>query len=258
MSNVKTPDKKMAQAAAKDQAAASGKKSKVGLIVIITIIALVAGFVLLSVFNVFGIRDNITFPFLRAVPFVGNLIPDDPYADLAPEQIWVLRETELQAQVVSLQSQLDIANAAIAPLEEELEFLQEILLIVDVELEILYELAEQYSDFLAMQEAFNRDVVNNSEGAFMRWFEEMHPELAEQIYREQLAVRNQDERRAHFIAVWSGISAQSAARAIEDMVLTDMRLIIDALSDMTPSNVTPIINALSPDTAALVLRHLEP
>ena len=261
MSNVKTtPNKKMAQMAAKDQAAAanSGEKNKVGLIILITVIALVATFVLLSVFNVFGIRDNVTLPFLRAIPFIGNLVSDDPYADLTPEQVWALREAELEAQVEALQSQLTIAQNALAPLEEELEAMFGDLVSSEIELWILRELAEQYADFLARQEAFNRDVVNDSEGAFMRWFEEMHPEIAEQLYREQLAIRNRDERRADYVAVWSTISAQTAARAIEEMVRTDMRLIVDVLSDMSPQNVAPIINALSPDTAALVLRHLEP
>jgi len=258
MSNIKTPDKKMAAAAAKDQKAAAGKKGKVGLIILITVIALVAGFVLLSVFNVFGIRDSFTYPFLRQVPFIGNLIPDDPYEDLTPEQIWALREAELLAQVESLQGQLVAANNAMAPIEEELAFLHDYLVANDMELGILREIAAQWSDFLVQQEAFNRDVINNSEGAFMRWFEEMHPEIAEEIYREMLAERLRDERRGHYISVWSGISAQTAARAIEEMWMTDMRLIIDVLSDMPSGSVTPILNALSPGTSATILRHLEP
>jgi len=247
---VKAPDKKA-------EKAASGKKSKVGLIILIIVIMLVLGFVALLVFNVFGFRDNVIMPFLRNVPVIGSFISDSEEEDLTPEQRLQRHINELEAQVDNLQTQLDEALTNVEPLEEDLEILSGELGEALMELAILREFHQQYMDFLVRVEAFDRQVVTDSEGAFIAWFDRMHPDRAEEIYAELTMHRIQDEERAAVIAVWTSISPQSAASAIEEMARTNMTLIVGALSDMPPSNAGSIMNLLSPETRAAILRMMD-
>ena len=257
MSNVKTPNQRMAQAARADQkTAASGKKGKTGLIILLVAIVLVLGFAAMVVFNAFGIRDGIVNA-MRNIPFIGSFISPADDA-LTPEEIWALREEELEAQVADLERRLAQSIEALAPTEAERDFLQGLLGESEMELAVMLAMYDFVIEWWEVRETLETETVEDNIEAFMAFFEMINPDLAERLYEQQIATRLRDESRSHYVAVWSGMTPLAAAQAIEEMVTTDMRLIVDALSDMTPQAAAAIAERLSVETRSAVMRHLEP
>jgi len=225
------------------------RKGKVGLIVLLAVIALILAIVALIVFNVFGLRDNVIYPLLRNVPVISNIVPDNGVAvnngDISIDIAELEAETyALSIENASLEAQLEILTGRIEQLERENQRLAEF--------------EANHEQFLSDRETFYRDMAMENPDAFMNFFDTMHPALAEELFISIAQEQVRDERWRNYLASWSNMNPVQVALVIESMLTTDMRLIVDVMLELPEPFRGTILNALAPDSAAAVLRQMEP
>jgi len=242
-------DKKAAKAA-KKAAKGQEKKGKVGLIILIAFIAVVGGFVLLTAFNVFGLRDDVVMPFLRNVPLIGSFITDadDPLVLAARrEEELTERGTELETRIAQLEAQIESERAQVDEANRNM-----------LELNRLREMERGHNEHLANREAFERALAEGNIDDFTEWFETIHEELAILIYEELTADTIAGYRRQHYLNVWAEMTPTAVSNAImaRDMVTTNMPLLVSVFRDMNARDVALILNALpDSDARGAILTH---
>ncbi|MCL2236289.1 MAG: hypothetical protein FWB98_07620 [Defluviitaleaceae bacterium] len=272
MANVKTAatpasagdpkaNKKMAKAMKKEQKKASGKKSKVWLVILLVFVVLVGGFTALVVFDVFGLRTNVVNPLLSNVPIIGGLFEQeiDPETGL-PVQAYDPSATleALEARILELEGDLEQALANNLSIAEERDVLYITVNEHELENERLRELEEYHLEFLASRAQFEREVAEGNEDAFVEFFATMHPELAEEIYNEIMAGRALDEQWQNYLSSWGSTAPVNVARVVELMATTDMPMIARVMTYLPVNQRTAIFNNLSPDTLAALYRQMYP
>ena len=225
------------------------KKGKVGLIVLLTLIALILIFIIMVAFNAFGLRDNMLFPLLRNIPVIGSLVPDGTAA---------ANEGDIAATVADLEAETYMLAAENASLEAQLEILTGMIEQVERENARLAEFEAVHQQFLTDRETFYRNLAMENPDAFLNFFETMHPALAEEMFASLASEQIDEERWRNYLASWSNMNPVHVARVIESMLTTDMRLIVDVMLELPEPFRGSILNALSADSAAAVLRQMEP
>jgi hypothetical protein len=226
------------------------KKGMLGLIVLLALVILILIFIALTAFNAFGLRDNMLYPLLRNVPVIGNMIPDPIYGEAEGVDIAVtVAELEaetytLAAENASLEAQLENLTGTIEQLERENARL--------AEFEALHE------ERTAQREAFDRDLAMENPEAFMNFFETTHPGLAEELFISITQEQFDEERWRNYLASWINMNPLQVANVIESMLTTDMRLIVRVMLELPEPFRGNILNSLAPDSAAAVLRQMEP
>ena len=224
------------------------RKGKAGLIILLFFILIVAAGITMTALNVFGIRDNVLFPALRNVPFLGSFIPDAPATELEPDL--ALTITALEERIANMLSE-------IASLEEDLGILLDIVERSELEIARLRMFEEAQEDFIRMMDEFYRDLADENPDAFLNAFEHMHPARAAEIYENILGGLVADAEWQNYLATWSATTAVNVAASIETMLTTDMPLIVRVLPHLDAGFRGQILNNLSEESRALILRQLD-
>ena len=247
---------------AKSKTAAGGqeKKSKVGLIILLAFIGIIVIFVLLTAFNIFGMRDNVVMPALRNIPFVGSFVPDaPPFDESDPLAVAGRVEAELRAEIEDLQARINELEEETSDMVGEFTHIVNNAIESEVELDRLREMEEGHIEFLENREAFERAIIEENIDAFEEWITTAHPELVERIYTELIADRVAGEQRQHYLNVWSAMSASSVALSIvsRDMATTDMPLLVSVLRGLPPGTAANILDAI-PDAVVrgAIMMHM--
>ena len=224
------------------------KKSKAGLIVLLTLIGLILIFIMMVAFNVFGLRDNMLYPLLRNIPVIGNLVPEAA----------AIADDDIVTAMANLEAETQMLAAENASLEADLEILTGMLEQLERENARLAEFEAVHQQFLIDRETFYRNLALENPDAFLIFFETMHPALAEEMFARLASEQIDEERWRNYLASWSNMNPVHVARVIETMLTTDMRLIVDVMLELPEPFRGTILNALSADSAAAVLRQMEP
>jgi hypothetical protein len=82
--------------------------------------------------------------------------------------------------------------------------------------------------------------------------------MAIDIFTSLVGAQAADEEWQNYLATWSATSAVNVAASIETMLTTDMPLIVRVLPHLEPGFRGQILNNLSEESRAAVLRKLEP
>ena len=225
------------------------KKSKAGLIVLLTLIALIIIFIMMVAFNVFGLRYNMLYPLLRNIPVIGTLVPDAPAAAVEDDIIVALANLETETRALATQN---------ASLEAELEILTGMIEQLERENARLAEFEAVHQQFISDRETFYRNLALENPDAFMIFFETMHPVLAEEMFARLASEQIDIERWRNYLASWSNMHPAQVAMVIESMLTTDMRLIVDVMLELPEPFRGTVLNALTPESAGAVLRQMEP
>lgn len=247
---------------AKSKAAAGGqeKKSKIGLIILLAFIGIVVIFVLLTAFNIFGMRDNVVMPILRNVPFVGSFVPDaPPYDESNPLAVANRVEAELRAEIEVLQERINELEEETSDMVGEFTNIVNNAIEDEVELNRLREMEEDQQEFLANREAFERAIIEENMYAFEEWIETAHPDLVERIFTELMAGRIAGEQRQHYINVWGAMPPAAVALAIvsRDMATTEMPLLVSVMRGLPYETAANILAAIpDPVVRGAVMAHM--
>ena len=219
------------------------KKGKTGLVVLLVIIFIILGGVILVVFDAFGVRSNMLFPFL------GNIAAEGGYN--TPEE-------EILAVMAGLQEEIKASAAAKTLLEENLRNLTQSIEQMERENARLREFEAMHKDFQQYRDDFYRGVFAENPDGFMEFFVTTNPALAQEIFRGLAGAQMAEEEWQNYLATWSAMSPVQVAMIIEDMLTTEMPLIVRVMSEMPEHFRGAVLNNLTVESAGAVLRQMEP
>jgi flagellar motility protein MotE (MotC chaperone) len=224
------------------------KKGGLGWLVVLFVLMLIAALVVLVfMYNPFNLRDQYLAPLLQNVPIVNNLVRPaeggDPLAGLSRD--------ELAAQVTTLQDRLDTLNAQLEQMKSQND--------INVnDLARLRQYEEQQAAFLKDKEDFDRMIAENNLDAYKAFYEEIAPETAETLYREAVGNAQTNKATKDYVATYSTMDAAKAAAIFENLIATDMPLVVQILNTMDKDHRGAILAAMDAVNAASVTKQLAP
>ena len=225
------------------------KRGRAGLIVSLVVIGSILLASGLLFFNVFGLREDVVFPWLRNVPFVSNFIPEESYVVEVEEE--TIDIEALLNELEDLQALSESQLASITNLENRIrEQNQEIyqLRLIEAQQEAHIESVMLFEEMLAAGDP----------EAFVTFFETMNPIHAEMLYygiRAELEVVEKWQQLANDL---SNMRPAAAAAVVENMINTDIWIVVNSLRLMSGNNRAAILNLLTPETSAAIFRQMQP
>ncbi len=224
------------------------------IIVIVVVLIWLVIFALLIKMDVGGIGGMLR-PFLKDVPVVNMILPDASDEEVMEETGYkyknlaeaIARIKELEQEIATLQETNAASAETIAQLQAEVERLK------------VYEQNQLY--YYELKEKFDNEVVFNDKAPsieeYKKWYEEISPDNAAEIYEEVL------ERLAYAEAVkaWSDtfvkMDPENAAAILEEMT-GDTDLVSEILLCMNSKDRGAIMAEMDPVYAAKLTKLMYP
>ncbi|MBR6475146.1 MAG: hypothetical protein IKS98_06825 [Lachnospiraceae bacterium] len=231
-----------------------GIGSKIGTIVLIIIIVVVwlAIFALLIKMDVGGMGTKLR-PLIKDVPVLNLILPEVDDETLISEKNYPYKNIDEAVEVIKrLETELDeMKNNADASAKKIIELQNEVARLKKFE--------DDQAAFEERVKRFDEKVVFNSNAPdieeYKKFYEEINPENAEEIYRqviEQLAYDNMIKEKADLI---KNMKPAQAASALEEMT-ADLEYTCKILLSMKPTEATPIMDKMDPLFVARLLQTM--
>lgn len=183
-------------------------------------------------FNLGNIRDKYLRPGLERIPIINNLLPP-------------LEEEQIQEQPVDEKQQtIDSLTAEIEELNKEISRLKE------------FEQAQL--EFKAEKEEFDKMIALNDPKAYSNFYETISPENAEELYKQAINQEVVDKEFKDYIQTFENMKKDAAATILEELIITDMDLVITILNNLSSKKRSEILSAMDPQNAASCSRLLSP
>lgn len=220
----------------------------------LTIIVWLFIFCLLIKMDVGGIGNDILRPLIKDVPVLNLILPNVsdeqliweqnyPYRDIT-EAVDIIKELELKVD------ELEKANASYPGQIAELT----------AEIERLKPFEDQQLAFEKRVREFDINVVFNSQAPdieeYKKYYEEINPETAEEIYRQVLEQLQYDESFKQKADYLKNMKPGTAAEVLQEMT-ADMQWICKVLACMKTTEATEIMNKMEPLFVARVLQTMQ-
>lgn len=210
------------------------KKGKGCLItIIIVIIVLVIPIILISL-NVGNIRDKYLRPGLEKIPIIKNLLP--PLDENAQE--------EENIPVDEKQQTIDALTKEIEELNKEIGRLKE------------FENAQL--KFKTEKEEFDKMIALNDPKAYSSFYESISPENAQELYKQAITKDVADKKFKEYIQTFENMKKDAASTILEELIVTDMDLVIDILQNLSSEKRSEILSVMDPKNAASCSKLLAP
>lgn len=183
-------------------------------------------------FNVGNIRDRYLRPGLERIPIINNLLPP-------------LEEEQIEEQPVDEQQQtIDSLTAEIEELNKEIARLREF--------------EQTQLEFRAEKEEFDRMIALNDPQAYANFYESISPENAEELYKQAINQEVMDKEFKDYIQTFETMKKDAATTILEELIITDMDLVITILDNLSSKKRSEILGAMDPQNAASCSRLLSP
>ena len=222
------------------------KKGKGKLIFFLILLLLVGGIAAVLYFDVGGFRENVVMPYLRNAPIIGGLLPAPVYEEeqeLTPEEL-LLRYTVLSHQLESVQAQLALANERNISHEELIEHLRSF--------------QDAWHLYRAARATFEQMIALGDPVNFTHFFAFVSEDNIVQRYLEALAMAEFIEETTAIVATLNNMDESGAGEVLENLMTTDLDLMLRALRMMTPSRRAEIFDTLEADVVTRMLVLMSP
>lgn len=227
-----------------------GSGGKGLLIGIIIVLSLIAGVVAVFYFNIGGATNKFLIPTLNKVGLFNDLLPqteDNPYDGYTVE--------ELIEVIEDYKGQIDEMNVEIS--DKDL-----IIKDKDKEIERLKSFEEEQLVFKQEKENFDRMLIDNEYAppveAYIEFYRGMYPETAERVYKEAILQVKYSEDIKKYVKTYEEMDSESAAAILQQIVNTDMELVVIILDSMSADSRAKILEGMQTDIAARVSKNLAP
>lgn len=223
------------------------------LIAVLIVLIWLAIFALLVKFDVGGFGSGVLRPILKDVPVINKILPDVSDELLAEENDYEYsdigkanaRIKELERQLESSQSSNSTSDSTIQELQAEIDRLQ---VFEDNQLEYEKKLKE-----------FNEEVVFAKQAPdieeYKKFYEEIDPANAEEIYRQVLEQLATDELIQEQADRFAKMDPKIAANTMQEMT-GDIKLVCQILKAMKPAQSAAIMDEMDPLFNAKVVKRL--
>lgn len=226
------------------------KKGK-GKIIFLLIMLFLIGFLMsVLVFNAFNIREKYFRNIINSIPVINNLLPE-PEKETEEEEYTSLTAEELQYKIRQLQKQItaqeeDIKNLTAA--NEEL----------NLENKRLKEIESQQLEFKEAKEKFDTMIAENDSKAYVEFYEQIYPETAEKLYVSAKTDVEKEKELKKYVSTFSEMEADAAAGIMNEMVQTDINLVVLILKNLDNEQRGNILAEMDASKAALAVKRLAP
>lgn len=230
-----------------DKATSKGSSKKV--ISIIVIVCILGGLVGIIYFNLFNIRDKYLIGLLQKIPIVNNLVITSQNED--NDGIDTLSIPELKQKIRNLESEIESKEKHISDLMAQGQVNLE-------EIQRLHEIEEQQSKFNEDMERFSEEVVKNDPNLFIKYYESIPEERRSELYREVVLDAEKTQEMKRYVATFQTMDEGSAAKILEELISTDMDLVVLILKNTSNEIRAGIISSMAPENGARVTKMMAP
>lgn len=227
----------------------SKKKNKMmtSLIAVFIVIIWIAIFALLVKLDVGGFGSSVLYPVLKDVPVINKILPNVDGSEMSSQsgdtystlQEAIDRINELENEIAIYKENADENAEKISSLTAELSRLQ------------VYE--KNQSSFEQLKRKFDEQVVYNENALelseYVKWYEEMDPDNAAEIYRQVLEQLEKDQVIQDLADYYASMKPAAAAAIFEEMT-GDMEKVAHILSSMKSEKAASILAAMDSTLAA--------
>ncbi len=224
-----------------DQPKKGGKLNKIlGLLLLLFFIASIVGYIF--IFNGFGLRDGALRPVLEKIPVVSNYLPAEEVASNNDDLVAQIEE--LKAENDALKLQLE-GNTVVS---DE----------TNAELERLKEIEAQQTEFVAMKKEFDKNFATMTADDYIAYYESMYPDLAQETYGELISDKYNKEELDSYIAKFQSMEPSSVASIMEEMMNTDVELVVLIMNSLDNQTSGETLAAMDPVNAAQIAKLMSP
>lgn len=211
-----------------------GKKKKgKGLIKFLIFIIIIAIPIVLISLNVGNIRDKYLRPGLERIPIIKNLLPPLETDNEQTEEV----VDEKQQTIDSLTKEIEELNKEITRLKE---------------------FENSQLEFKTQKEEFDKMIALNDPKAYSSFYESISPENAGELYKQAINKEVTDKRFKEYIQTFETMKKDAVATIVEELIITDMDLVITILENVSSDKRSEILSAMDPKNAASCSKLLAP
>ena len=224
-----------------------GGKMMTSLIALFIVVIWIAIFALLIKLDVGGFGSSVLYPVLKDVPVLNKILPNNVSEELSSEsgntystlQDAIDRINELENEIALYKDNADENAETISTLQAELSRLQ------------AYE--ENQTNYEQLKKKFDEEVVYSDKSPdieeYEKWYKEMEPENAEEIYRQVVEQLQMDQVIQGLADKYASMKPDAAAAIFEEMT-GDLEKVAHILSCMKKTDAGDILAAMDPTLAA--------
>lgn len=234
----------------------SAKKKSKGIVskllgLIIKLILLVLVLLLISVAlvknNVAGLAEGPLYDVLSKIPYVNGLIVD---------QNAVAEEENKKREELLMEN--DANTARIAELELQVETLTKENDDLNLEIERLSPLEDEYLAFREEKLAFDTEIANGDKVEYSEYYTSIYPENADEIYRQIIGDIENEETVTRYISRFEALDSGSCAVILEELIYTDLDLVVEVIDSMTVEKSAEVLENMDPVNSSTILKRLNP
>lgn len=222
----------------------SSKSKTKGILTVLLLFILIASFIgYIFMFNGFGLRDGVLRPILEKTPIISNYLPPVESNSQRLSDL-VLENNELESENEVLKQQVENATKIAENSADEIERLKLI--------------EQQQTDFVAMKEEFDKNFAEMTSEDFIKYYEAMYPDVAEEAYSELISDKYSKEEVDEYIATFQTMDGENIAAILEEMMNTDMELVVLIMQNLDNQLAGETLAAMDPENAAQVAKLMSP
>ena len=101
-------------------------------------------------------------------------------------------------------------------------------------------------------------IALNDPQAYANFYESISPENAEELYKQAINQEVMDKEFKDYIQTFETMKKDAATTILEELIITDMDLVITILDNLSSKKRSEILGAMDPQNAASCSRLLSP
>lgn len=225
-----------------------GRKKKKGgkgfLIFIIIFFLLCGSFLLAIVLDLFNLRTVHMNNLMAKIPFFSRFSSaevNEPVATyeeiLAQNNILISENEELTSRVTGLENNVDTYIT---------------------ENNRLKEFENMQIEFQATKEEFDKMVATGEPYDYIKFYEQINPDTAEEIYRELKGEEVSSEELNAYISRYKNMKPSDTAKIFEELMTTDIDLVALILENLDSDTAGEVIASMTAENGAKITKRMAP
>ncbi len=223
-----------------------GKRFIKFIIKFIILLVILFGVSFLLVKNgLFGLDSGPLKDILMNVPYVNEYLPSDGEVGQSKSRDELLVEnSNYENQIQNLEEQLKNTLT-------EAENLQ-------LEVDRLSQLENEYLDFREEKDAFDLEVASGEKVNYANYYYSIYPENADDIYRQIVGDIQSDEELKRYISRFEALDSSSCATILEELISTDLDLVVNIVDNMSVDKSAEVLEKMDSINSSTILKRLTP
>ncbi len=233
-----------------------GGKAMTAVIAAFIVVIWIAIFILLIKLDVGGFGSTVLYPVLKDVPIINNILPNTEEGSSLSSNSGETYQTLQQAidRINALESELALYRTNSDTNREEISALT-------AEVERLRTYEDNQIRYDKAKKLFDEEIVYTTNAPsiyeYKKWYEEIDPDNAAEIYKQVLEEVEMEAELADLSKQYAAMKPGAAAAIFEEMT-GDLEKVARILDGMSPANSAAILAAMDSTLAAKVTLLMYP